>query len=86
MGLSLTGCSETNESTVHANDWYQSGREAVIAAQNVQPIDRRAKNVIFFIGDGMGVSTQTAARILEGQQLGVNGEAHQLSFERFPYT
>ena len=86
MGLSLTGCSETTESTIHSNDWYQSGREAVIAAQSVQPIDRKAKNVIFFIGDGMGVSTQTAARILEGQQLGVNGEAHQLSFERFPYT
>lgn len=40
-------------------------------------------NAILFIGDGMGVSTVTAARILEGQQLGGPGEEHYLSFERF---
>ncbi len=30
----------------------------------------RAKNVILFIGDGMGISTITAARIYAGQKLG----------------
>jgi alkaline phosphatase len=44
----------------------------------------RAKNVILFIGDGMGISTVTAARILEGQLRGESGEENQLSFERFP--
>lgn len=36
----------------------------------------------------MGVSTVTAARILEGQQTGSKkgGEEHQLSFEKFPFT
>ena len=43
-----------------------------------------AKNVVLFIGDGMGVSTVTAARIFDGQQLGLQGEEHALSFERFP--
>jgi alkaline phosphatase len=33
------------------------------------------KNVILFLGDGMGVSTVTAARILEGQLLGGNPHA-----------
>ena len=45
-----------------------------------------ARNVILFLGDGMGVSTVTAARILAGQRAGDPGEEHLLSFERFPYT
>ena len=42
-----------------------------------------AKNVILFIGDGMGISTITAARIFDGQSQGKNGEEHQLAFETF---
>ncbi len=42
------------------------------------------RNVILFLGDGMGVSTVTAARIYAGQQAGEPGEEHALSFERFP--
>jgi len=42
------------------------------------------RNVILFVGDGMGVSTVTAARILAGQQAGGSGEEHRLSFEHFP--
>ena len=45
-----------------------------------------AKNVILFIGDGMGVSTVTAIRILDGQQKGMPGEENVLSFERFPHV
>ena len=44
----------------------------------------RAKNVILFIGDGMGVSTLTAARIYDGQKRGVDGASNLLSFETFP--
>ena len=33
----------------------------------------------------MGISTVTAARILEGQRRGAPGEEHSLSFERLPY-
>ncbi len=43
----------------------------------------RAKNVILFIGDGMGISTITAARIYAGQKLGQTGEEYVLPFERF---
>lgn len=42
-----------------------------------------AKNVILFIGDGMGISTITAARIYEGQKRGASGEENTLSFETF---
>jgi alkaline phosphatase len=41
---------------------------------------RRARNVIFFIGDGMGVSTVTATRVLS---VGVDG---QLVLDQFPHT
>ncbi len=53
--------------------------------QAVKPLAPRAKNVILFIGDGMGVSSVTAIRILDGQQKGMPGEENVLSFERFPY-
>jgi alkaline phosphatase len=43
----------------------------------------KAKNVILFIGDGMGISTITAARIYDGQKRGESGEENQLSFEKF---
>lgn len=42
------------------------------------------RNVILFLGDGMGVSTVTAARILAGQRQGGSGEEHLLPYERFP--
>ncbi len=42
-----------------------------------------AKNVILFIGDGMGVSTVTTGRIFIGQEMGKTGEEHVLSFENF---
>lgn len=48
------------------------------------PQEPRAKNVILFIGDGMGISTITAARIYDGQKRGETGEENSLSFEKFP--
>ena len=42
------------------------------------------RGVVLFVGDGMGVSTVTAARILDGQNRGEPGEENYLAFERFP--
>ncbi len=47
---------------------------------------QHARNVILFIGDGMGITTLTASRILEGQLKGGQGEDNRLSFEEFPQT
>ncbi|WP_296719413.1 alkaline phosphatase [Erythrobacter sp.] len=47
------------------------------------PAEPKAKNVILFIGDGMGISTITAARIYEAQKRGETGEENSLSFEKF---
>ena len=67
--------------------WYQKGSHAIAETQALQPVQHQAKNVILFVGDGMGISTITAARILEGQRLVDNrgGEEHSLSFEQLPY-
>lgn len=54
--------------------------------QTQDPGPATARNVILFIGDGMGVSTVTAARIFVGQSLGLRGEEHSLSFDEFPYV
>ena len=40
--------------------------------------------MILFVGDGMGVSTVTAARILAGQRRGEPGEEKRLCFETLP--
>lgn len=45
-----------------------------------------AKNVIFFLGDGMSIPTVAAARIYKGQLNNRTGEEEELSFEGFPYT
>ena len=51
-----------------------------------KPNNRKARNVIIFIGDGMGVATLTAGRIFEGQQRGVDGESYVAEMDRLPHT
>ncbi len=70
---------------VHRDNWYASGASEVTSRLGVEPVTGRARNVILFIGDGMGISTITAARILEGQLRGGSGEDNALSFEKLPY-
>nr|WP_298931556.1 alkaline phosphatase [uncultured Erythrobacter sp.] len=75
--LSLGACSTTNN--------YNGLPSGVSEAQSapVAEVPAKAKNVILFIGDGMGISTITAARIYEGQKRGETGEENLLSFEKF---
>ncbi len=68
------------------SDWYQDGKKFVQDGERLKHIRGKAKNVILFVGDGMGVSTVTAARILEGQLKGKPGEENRLSFENYPHT
>lgn len=66
--------------------FFARGRAEVDFNARIQPDKRRAKNVILFLGDGMGVTTITAARILDGQMKGMKfGEENDLSFEKFPH-
>jgi hypothetical protein len=47
--------------------WYLSGAAAAAERGAAQG---RARNLILFVGDGMGMTTVAAARILEGQRRG----------------
>ena len=83
---SLNVCGVKAAGSTTAAEWYAAGQRAVEEASKLQANTAPARNVILFVGDGMGVSTVTAARILEGQRRGENGEENMLSFERFPYV
>lgn len=69
-----------------AETWRRDGLAMIEKRKNLKLRKGKAKNVILFIGDGMGVSTLTAARILEGQMRGESGEENRLSFEEFPFS
>jgi alkaline phosphatase len=81
-----------------AEQWYQQGKERVqkrkaelsktrqYGVSDTVISEAKAKNIIFVLGDGMGVSTLTAARIFVGQKQGFWGEEFALSFEKFPYS
>ena len=64
--------------------YFRQSQEALQRTQ--QSNTNRAKNVILIVGDGMGFSTVTAARIFEGQQRGVDGESNVLAWEAFPIS
>lgn len=66
------------------NEWFLEGQHELADIRAEKAQNKKAKNVILFVGDGMGVSTVTAARILEGQIAGRPGEENLLSFEEFP--
>ncbi|MEX2205920.1 MAG: alkaline phosphatase [Myxococcota bacterium] len=84
LALLLAGSARAGD--VASNPWFQAGRQAVAAARAEAGGVKPAKNVILFIGDGMGIATVTAARIREGQLRGETGEENLLAFERLPFT
>lgn len=69
-----------------AQRWFEEGAQTARDGANLRPNPFKAKNVILFVGDGMGISTIAAARIREGQLKGGSGEENSLSFEKLPYV
>ncbi|KAL2090481.1 hypothetical protein ACEWY4_012744 [Coilia grayii] len=67
--------------------WNSWAQRSLQQALQLQQLNRNvAKNVIFFLGDGMGIPTVTAARILKGQLNGQSGEEYQMEMDKFPYV
>lgn len=66
--------------------WKASAQFTLQQQLAKQYINGTAKNVIFFLGDGMSIPTITAARIYSGQLQGQRGEEAHLAFDRFPFT
>ncbi|XP_043524281.1 membrane-bound alkaline phosphatase-like, partial [Frieseomelitta varia] len=74
--------------------WYEAATRAIVArirasaasssVSGTTPPGGVARGVVLFVGDGMGMSTLTAARILSGQRHGSTGEEAQLAWDSFP--
>lgn len=76
-------------SLVEAQDakfWSDKARRQIEASKKLQRLDKKAKNVILFLGDGMGFSTLTAARVLKGEYEGNGGAIRPLTFETWPHV
>jgi alkaline phosphatase len=66
-------------------DWFSAGNTHIANQSKISNRTGTAKNVILFIGDGMGISTVTAARIRAGELANLKGpERNSLSWEVFP--
>ena len=77
---------QTSAAVSAADPYFKAGEAALARQMAVVPNTGKAKNVILFLGDGMGISTVTAGRIYDGQQKGVDGESNSLSFEKLPFS
>ena len=86
--LALSACQATNNAQGHEAENSATTKPHTPSVVASAPLrmeqGKKAKNIILFIGDGMGVSTITAARIFDGQSKGMSGEDNKLSFEQFP--
>ncbi len=67
-------------------DAWRSVGAAHLTAVDRERRRRRARDVILFIGDGMGIATVTATRIRAGQLEGGTGEEYVLPWETFPHS
>ena len=82
---SALAASHTGGALPQSGDSYFTAAQETLQAKLDKPIiDGQAKNVILFVADGMGPTTQAAIRIFEGQQLGGPGEDHVLDLETLP--
>ncbi|XP_073700813.1 intestinal-type alkaline phosphatase [Garra rufa] len=80
------GCfSVIPEEEQHPDFWYVKGKEALHTSLSMTRNMNRAKNLILFLGDGMGISTVTAARVMKGQMEGKTGEESVLAMDTFPH-
>lgn len=64
---------------VFTQKWLRHGEDFIKDRLNVEFNTRKAKNLILMVGDGMGITTTSAARAY------LDGEESKLSFENFPY-
>ncbi|XP_076581950.1 intestinal-type alkaline phosphatase [Chaetodon auriga] len=84
--ISIQGTLSAPVEELQASYWNNKAMQALNAAIYVQRNVHKAKNLILFLGDGMGIPTVTAARILKGQMAKKSGEENSLVMDTFPYV
>ncbi|XP_053685599.1 alkaline phosphatase-like [Sabethes cyaneus] len=68
-----------SEEELHSEYWFEQAQQALTSKLQQKLVTTKAKNVIFFIGDGMSPQTIAASRMILGN------ENEYLSFEKFPH-
>ena len=81
-----TGQTSSGGAQGTAEDYRRQALAEVARLKADRPINGPARNVIIFIGDGMGVSTLTAARIYQGQRQGRDGESFVTAMDSLANT
>lgn len=84
LGESLTSGKVTPKGEENKDFWLNLAYEEMFQRTQKTLNTNKAKNVIFFLGDGMSLTTLVASRIRKGQLQGNPGEEEQLCFEKFP--
>uniref|UniRef100_A0A8C5H491 Alkaline phosphatase n=1 Tax=Gouania willdenowi TaxID=441366 RepID=A0A8C5H491_GOUWI len=64
--------------------WRSQARRTLQSVLDRKLNTNVAKNILFFLGDGMGITTFTAARILKGQLQNQTGEETVMTMDTFP--
>lgn len=85
LHLSLKADRADWSSQMNPSFWNEQARLDIEYNLRREKNERIAKNVIFFLGDGMGISTMTAGRIRKGQILGQLGEDFVTEMEQFSH-
>ncbi|KAG7478921.1 alkaline phosphatase-like [Solea senegalensis] len=82
----LVACSSSNAKVEEENPefWRTQARKTLQEALDRKLNTNVAKNILFFLGDGMGITTFTAARILKGQLQNQTGEETVMTMDTFP--
>ncbi len=87
LAVAVPAFAQTPSSAAPVRDsYFAAGRDALAQRLAVRPIEGRARSIILFIGDGMGVSTMTAARLLGAEQAGEAGSGRPLAMDGLPHA
>lgn len=70
-----------NQDELNSNYWIDKAQQTIASKLKTLNTlnEKKAKNIIMFLGDGMSIHTVTATRAF------INDVSTQLSFEKFPY-
>lgn len=71
---------------IQETNWNRMAQESVRKALNLKRLTGRAKNLILFIGDGMGISTTAVARIYKAQEINKPVHEVKLAWEAMPHS
>nr|XP_019950508.1 PREDICTED: alkaline phosphatase-like [Paralichthys olivaceus] len=64
--------------------WRSQARKTLQSALDRKLNTNVARNILLYLGDGMGITTYTAARILKGQLQNQTGEETVMTMDTFP--